>query len=234
MPAVDTAVPSLARAYDYLIGGRANFAADRALAGRLQTLYPRMPEILSSSRTYTSTAVARLAQRGIAQFVDIGCGLPTRPSVHQAALGARPDARVVYVDRDPAVVAHAAGLVPHARPPAAVRVIEGDLSEPEALLWVLREMLDLSQPACLVLALVVQALPDLASACAVIGVLVRALAPGSHVVMTAAGGAEGRLPDALAGAALTAGDMESLLAGLELAPPGPVEGLLLSAAGRKP
>jgi hypothetical protein len=227
--AVDTSTPSLARAYDHLLGGRANFAADRSLAARLSQLYPRTSALLSLSRTYTATAVAACAAGGVAQFIDVGCGLPTSPAVHEAALRARREARVVYVDRDPAVVAHAAALVPR-----TVRVIEGDLAEPEALLWSMRPLLDLSRPACLVLALVVQALPDAGLARAVVDVLVRGLAPGSCLIMTAGHGDDGRLPDGVTGASLAERDFESFFAGLDLLPPGVEAGLVLRCTGRKP
>jgi hypothetical protein len=110
----------------------------------------------------------------------------------------------------------------------------GDLLEPEALLWSLRSLVDLAQPACLVLALVIQALPDLGTARAVVDVLVRALAPASHVIVTAGGGAAGRLPDTVAGADLSAAEVAAFLAGLDVVPPGVEEGLLLRGTGRKP
>jgi SAM-dependent methyltransferase len=229
MLAVDTSTPSLARAYDHLLGGRANFAADRSLAARLQRMYPRTPTLLSLSRAYTATAVSASAAAGVAQFIDVGCGLPTSPAVHEVALRARREARVVYVDRDPAVVSHAAALVP-----PTVRVIEGDLAEPEALLWSMRPLLDLSRPACLVLALVVQALPDPGLARAVVDVLVRGLAPGTHLIMTAGHGDDGRLPDGVTRASLTERDFEFFFTGLDLLPPGIEAGPVLCGAGRKP
>ena len=174
MQAVDTSVPSLARAYDYLLGGRANFVADRALARQWRDIYPQAGQLLRLSRTYVTGCCAQLSLDGVRQFIDVGSGLPTAPSLHAAV--ARSGARVVYVDRDPAVVAHARAVVP----PGPVSVVPGDLLEPEALLWALRPLVDLAQPACLVLGLVIQALPDLGTARAVVDVLVRALAPGSH------------------------------------------------------
>lgn len=234
MQAVDTSTPSLARAYDYLLGGRASFAADRALAGRLRAMYPAAPQMLALSRTFTAAAVATAARDGVSQFIDVGSGLPTWPAVHETVLGVTPEARVVYVDRDPGVVSHAATLVP-----PVVRVIGGDLAEPEALLWSLRPLLDLSRPACLVLGLIVQVL-DVGTARAVIGVLVRALRMGSRVVLTCGAGQAGRLPDSVSGAGLTGADVESFLAGLRLQPPGvqaePSDagpGLVLCAVGRK-
>lgn len=233
MQAIDTSSPSLARAYDYLLGGRANFAADRALADRLQALYPRIRELLSSARTHTETAVIHLSRSGVDQFVDIGAGLPTRPAVHEAALRHQRGAAVVYIDRDPTVVSHAAALLP-----AGVRVIHGDLAEPEALLWDLGPLVDFSRPACLVLSLVLQALdPGLARA--VTGILVKALAPGSYAVLSCGAGEAGRLPDAVSGAGLPPEGFGLFLAGLDVLPPvpgaGPADpGLLHFGIGRKP
>jgi hypothetical protein len=254
MQAVDTSVPSLARAYDYLLGGRANFAADRAMARQWRELYPRAGHLLNLSRTYVTDCCARLSNDGVRQFIDVGSGLPTAPSLHESVLRAQgiaqsagtvPSAgtvrparavragspvRIVYVDRDPAVVAHARAVVP----PRSVSVLAGDLLEPEALLWTLRPLVDLAQPACLVLGLVIQALPDLGTARAVVDVLVGALAPGSAVVLTAGAGDEGRLPDFVSGAALTVPDVADFFAGLDLLPPGVGEDLLLGGTGRKP
>ena len=244
MQAVDTSSPSLARAYDYLLGGRANFTADRALAGRLRPLYPAMSQVLSLSRAFLASSVSDLARAGVDQFIDVGCGLPTRPSVHEAVLRARPGARVVYVDRDPSVVSHVAALLSQLPPTARVRVIDGDLAEPEALSWALRPLVDLARPACLSLALVAQALePALAQA--VVAVLIRALAPGSHVILTCGHGAAGRLPDAMSGTGLLAPDVTAFLAGLDIQSPGVQQlprlqeasdqpGLVLCAVGRKP
>ena len=105
-------MPNLARAYDYLLGGGASFAADRSLARRLTELYPATADLLSSSRTFLAQSLASLARPGLAQFVDVGSGLPTAPSTHGTALRAVRGARVVYVDNDAAVVAHTASLVP--------------------------------------------------------------------------------------------------------------------------
>jgi len=127
-------------------------------------------------------------------------------------------------------VAHARAIVPS----RFVSVLAGDLLEPEALLWALRPLVDLAQPACLVLGLVIQALPDLGTARAVVDVLAGALAPGSYLVLTAGAGDEGRLPDFVAGPALTALDVTAFFAGLDLLAPGVEEGPLLCGTGRKP
>jgi S-adenosyl methyltransferase len=220
---LDTSAPNLARAYDYLLGGGANFAADRSLAGRLTALYPRAPELLSLSRTFLADSLSGIASQGVGQYVDVGAGLPTRPSTHSVVLGAVRGARVVYVDNDPVVVQHAAALIP-----PGVRAVEGELSEPEALLG----LLDLSRPSCLILTMVLQVL-DPGTARAVVGVLVRALAPGSFVVISVGAGEEGRLPDAVAPGGFTPEDMTSFFAGLELVPPGIQPGPVLCATGVK-
>lgn len=226
---LDTSTPSLARAYDYLLGGAANFAADRSLAGRLLPVYPLLPGLLSASRRYAAESVARVARAGVDQYLDIGSGLPTRPSTHEAARAVRPSSRVVYIDRDAAVIDQAMTAVP-----AGVRYLRGDLAEPEALLAALAApgLIDLSRPACLILALAVQAL-DAGTARAVVGVLVRALAPGSYLVLTAAAGERGRLPDSVAPGGCTEAEMASFLAGLELLPPGIHGGDVLCATGVK-
>lgn len=224
---LDISAPNLARAYDYLLGGGASFAADRSLARRLTSLYPATPELLACSRTFLAQSLESLARLGLTQFIDVGCGLPTAPSTHGVVLSASRGARVVYVDKDAAVVAHATSLVP-----PGVRVLEGDLEEPEALLESLRPHVDVAEPACLILALVLQAL-DPGTARAVVGVLVRALAPGSHVVITVGAGTSGRLPDAATPDGFTAEDMAAFLGGLEVVPPGIESGLVLRGIGVK-
>jgi hypothetical protein len=225
---LDTRTPSVARAYDHLLGGEANFAADRALAGRLVALYPRLPAHLTASRTQVAAAVARIAGHGVDQYLDIGAGLPTRPSTHATAQAQLPAARVVYIDRDPVVVTHATDLVP-----AGVRYQVGDLTEPEALLDALGAI-DFSRPVCLVLALIVQALEP-GTARSVVGVLVKALAPGSYLVATAGAGDAGRLPDSVWPSGATEADLGAFFGGLDLLPPGITQhGEVLCGVGVQP
>ena len=243
---LDTRTPSVARAYDHLLSGEANFAADRALAGRLLALYPRLQDTLISSRRQVADAVARIAGHGVDQYLDVGAGLPTRPSTHATVRALLPAARVVYVDRDPLVVEHGADLVP-----PGVRYHSGDLTEPEALLATLSYrrasaapaqppapeapgFLDFARPVCLVLALVVQAL-DPGTARAVVGVLVKALPPGSYLVATLGAGDAGRLPDSVWPSAATEAELAPFFGGLDLLPPGiSRHGEVLSGVGVKP
>jgi SAM-dependent methyltransferase len=226
---LDTSTPSLARAWDYLLGGGASFTADRALALRLEALYPEIREVLFSSRAYAAESVNRIARAGVGQYLDLGSGLPTRPSTHETARAVRPDARVAYVDRDPVATEHGRALVP-----AGVRYVQGDLSEPEAILASgdLAGFIDFSRPVCLVLTLVLQVL-DPGTARAVVGVLVRALAPGSYLVVTAGAGESGALPETVWPGRFTEDDLGSFFAGLDLVPPGIRAGKALGATGVK-
>lgn len=226
---LDTSAPSLARAWDYLLGGGASFAADRALALRTEALHPGIRQTLFSSRTYAADSVTRIARSGVDQFLDLGCGLPTRPSAHETTLVIRPAARVAYVDRDPAVIEHGRALVP-----AGVRFLQGDLAEPEAILASgdLVGFIDFSRPVCLLLTLVLHVL-DPGTARAVVGVLVRALAPGSYLVVTAGAGEAGTLPESVRHGGFTADDLASFFAGLDLVPPGVHESGVLCGTGVK-
>jgi hypothetical protein len=229
---LDTSTPNLARACDYLLGGAASFAADRALALRLEGIYPGMRDLLFSSRSSVADAVAKIARGGVDQYLDLGAGLPTTPAVHEAARafaprGSQAGVRVAYVDHDPVVVGHGAALVP-----PGVRYLAGDLSEPEAILASadLTGFLDFSRPVCLVLGLILQAL-DPGTARAVGGILVRALPPGSYLVATAAPvqsapgvSAASALPGFCWTGAFTPDDLASFFAGLDLLPPGVTEG----------
>ena len=264
---LDTRTPSVARAYDHLLGGEASFAADRALAGRLVALYPGLQDTLISSRRQVADAVARIARQGVEQYLDVGAGLPTRPSTHATARALLPAARVAYIDRDPLVVEHAVSLIP-----PGVRYHGGDLTEPEALLAALSYpgaappagpahapqpahaqpsptqpvagarpprpqppgFIDFSRPVCLVLALVVQALEP-GTARAVVGVLVKALPPGSYLVATVGAAGAGRLPDSVWPAAATEADLAAFFGGLDLLPPGiSRHGDVLCGTGVKP
>jgi hypothetical protein len=245
---LDTRTPSVARAYDHLLGGGASFAADRALAGRLTALYPQLQENLAASRTQVAEAVTRIAGHGVDQYLDVGAGLPTRPSVHATARALLPAARVVYIDRDPAVVTHGTDLVP-----AGARYQAGDLTEPESILAALSYrpasatasratppapeslgFIDFSRPVCLVLALILQALEP-GTARSVVGVLVKALAPGSYLVATLGAGDAGRLPDSVWPAGATESDLAAFFGGLDLLPPGiGRRGEVLHGVGVKP
>jgi hypothetical protein len=110
-PLLDTSNPNIARVYDYWLGGKDNYEADRAEADRLIAVYPRLPLLARQSRLFLARAVQWLAQQGVTQFLDLGCGLPTGQNTHEIAQAVHPDCHVVYVDADPIVMTHARALL---------------------------------------------------------------------------------------------------------------------------
>jgi hypothetical protein len=108
---MDTSKPNIARVYDYWLGGKDNYAADRDVAGRMLAHDPGLRNRVRDNREFVTGVARQAAHRGIAQFIDLGAGLPTHPSVHEAARGVNPRARVAYVDNDPVVVSHAQALL---------------------------------------------------------------------------------------------------------------------------
>ena len=107
----DTSRPNIARVYDYWLGGKDHYPADRELAEKIREINPGVPVMARDNRAFALAAVSRAAEDGIAQFLDLGAGLPTRPSLCAAARAANPAARVAYVDFDPVVINHATALL---------------------------------------------------------------------------------------------------------------------------
>jgi len=129
-PEIDTCRPSIARVYDYWLGGKDNFAADRDEAERLLKVYPQLPELAKENRQFQTRAITWLAAKGVRQFLDIGSGLPTGRNTHEVAQDADSSCRIVYVDNDPVVMAHARALL--AGP--GVGAVHGDLGDPASIL----------------------------------------------------------------------------------------------------
>jgi hypothetical protein len=179
---VDVSVPNAARMYDYWLGGKDNFAADREAAGRSAELVPQLPWLARENRGFLGRAVRFCADAGITQFLDIGSGLPTSHNVHQVAERAIADPRVVYVDSDPVVVSHAQALLatPH------TTAVQGDLTRPGEILNdpEIRRLIDLSKPACLLLVAVLHYIPDDLGIYGCVARLREAMAPGSYLVIT--------------------------------------------------
>jgi SAM-dependent methyltransferase len=183
---IDTTVAHPARRYDYLLGGKDNFAADRESGDRVIEAFPTARIGAWENRRFMRRAVTHLVERnGIRQFLDIGTGIPTSPNVHEVAQGIAPESRVVYVDNDAIVLAHARALLT-STPEGATAYIDADLHDPERILAhpELRQTLDLSQPVALMLVAVLHFIPDAEDPHGLLATLVRALAPGSHVVLS--------------------------------------------------
>jgi S-adenosyl methyltransferase len=110
-PALDPAVPNVARMYDFMLGGKDNHASDRAAVAKLIEMAPAVPEFARLNRAFLHRAVRFAARQGVSQFLDVGAGLPTRESVHEVARTVHPAARIAYVDNDPVVAAHSRALL---------------------------------------------------------------------------------------------------------------------------
>jgi S-adenosyl methyltransferase len=178
----DASKPNVARVYDYWLGGKENFAADRQLAEEITRLNPDAPGMARDNRAFITRAVTWAAGQGIAQFIDIGAGLPTHPAVHETARALQPDARIAYVDNDPVVLVHAAALL---KAPGVVTV-NADLRDPAAVLASpeLGQLIDLREPACVLLASVLHFFAA-DQAREITAGFTRPLAAGSIVVISA-------------------------------------------------
>ncbi|TCK27000.1 S-adenosyl methyltransferase [Pseudonocardia endophytica] len=144
-PGVDATVPSPARMYDYYLGGKDNFAVDREAAEQVIEAHPQQRLLARNNRAFLTRAVRHLADAGIDQFVDLGAGVPTEPATHQTARAMTPGARVVYVDEDPVVLAHARALL---GTDDGIGVIGADALDPEQVLTdpELARLIDFSRP----------------------------------------------------------------------------------------
>jgi SAM-dependent methyltransferase len=181
---VDASVPNVARMYDYYLGGKDNFAADRAAAEEIMRLVPETRAEALSNRAFLRVAVRYLtAQAGISQFLDIGTGLPTQGALHEVAAETCADARVAYADYDPVVVMHAQAVLASAGRSIAVRA---DLRDPAALLASpeIRNHLDFTRPAGVFLLAVLHFIADEDNPAGIIATLRDALAPGSYLVIS--------------------------------------------------
>ena len=158
VPEIDVTRPSVARVYDYWLGGKDNFAVDREVAGRMAAVNPAMLRQVRTNRAFLCAAVTRAAAAGVGQFLDLGAGLPAHPAVHEAAREVIPDARVCHVDNDPAAVIHAVALLAGR---AGLAAIAADLTDPDAVLAHpgVRAVLDFAQPVGIVLGAVLHFMP---------------------------------------------------------------------------
>lgn len=182
-PGIDIHTPSFARVYDYFLGGKDNFASDREVADLVMQLVPEAPVVAQGNRVAIERAVRYLAAQGITQFLDIGSGLPTASNVHQYARAANPEARVVYVDNDPIVLAHGRALLTE---DGVAKFIQGDLYEPEKIFADpdFASLIDPGRPIGVILAAVIHHVPDERDPRAVVRGLHDFLAPGSHIMLT--------------------------------------------------
>ena len=188
LPQVDLRIdlPHPARVYDFLLGGKDNFAADRAVAEASIKANPEVRASAVENRSFLARAIRYLAgEAGIRQFLDIGAGLPTSPNVHEVAQAIAPESRVIYVDHDPIVLTHGRALLT-SKPEGKTVYLDADLRDLDTILLsqAVREVLDLSQPVGLLLLAVMHFIPDSDEPYALVRRLVDWLPSGSYLVLS--------------------------------------------------
>ncbi len=178
---IDTSVPHSARIWNYWLGGKDNFAVDRAAGEQYKATFPGVTVVARASRGFLNRSVRYLAgEAGVRQFLDVGTGLPTANNTHQVAQAVAPTSRVVYVDNDPMVLVHARALLV-GTPEGATDYIDADLREPEAILDAAQKTLDFTQPIGLILSGIMGHLGDTAEARSIVAKLLDALPAGSYL-----------------------------------------------------
>ncbi|MER7546262.1 SAM-dependent methyltransferase [Spirillospora sp. NPDC127506] len=185
-PLIDAAHPSSARVYDYLLGGKDNFAADRIAAAKIEEAFPAIRVGARENRRFLLRGVRYLAAEvGIRQFLDIGTGIPTSPNLHEVVQGITPAARIAYVDNDPVVLAHARALMV-SDPRGKVGYLDADVRRPAAIVGsrLIREVLDFGEPIALVLSAILHFIPDEEGPAEIVRTFVDALPAGSYVLAT--------------------------------------------------
>jgi hypothetical protein len=183
-PRLDTSTAHSARVWNYLLGGKDNFAADREVGDLILQAFPGIAHIARLQRQFLARAVHYLAgEAGIRQFLDIGTGLPTADNTHQIAQQVAPESRIVYVDNDPLVLVHARALLTSA-PGGMTSYIEADVRDTEEILGEAAGTLDFSQPIALMMLGIMGQLPDSAGPRSIVSTLLDALPPGSYLALS--------------------------------------------------
>lgn len=239
-PGIDVTRPSVARVYDFWLGGKDNFASDRDMGGRMAELNPALPQLVRHNREFICAAAASAAGAGISQFLDLGSGLPAHPAVHEAVRAVNPDARVCYVDIDPSAVVHGEALLARGEGLVAVRA---DLTDPDSVLADprVRAVIDLSEPVAVIMAAVLHFL-SADEAAAVCAEYMSRAASGSWLIVSTGHYEDRELADRLQQTATharfwnhDAAAVASMLTGLEPVEPGVGEALRwISGAGGEP
>jgi hypothetical protein len=183
-PAFDTSVAHVARVYNYWLGGKDNFPADRAAAQQAMAAFPDIVLSARANRAFLRRAVTYLVREGgIRQFLDIGTGIPSADNTHEVAQSAAPDSRIVYVDNDPVVLAHARALLT-STPDGATDYIDADLRHADLILAKAAQTLDFTKPVAVMLMAILQQLSEADDPYRVVGTLMAALPSGSYLALS--------------------------------------------------
>jgi O-methyltransferase involved in polyketide biosynthesis len=180
----DARVAHPARVYDYWLGGKDNFEADRIAGEAAIAAYPAIRASARANRAFLARSVRYLAaEAGLRQFLDIGTGLPTANNTHEVAQAAAPESRIVYVDNDPLVLSHARALLTSS-PEGVTAYLDADLRDTDRVLKLAADTLDFSQPVAVMLLAILHYIPDTDQAQRIVARLVSALAPGSYLTIS--------------------------------------------------
>jgi len=183
-PAFDTSVPHPARVYNAILGGKDNYEADRAAAEATIRAFPGNVKAARANRAFLARAVSYLTtEAGIRQFLDIGTGLPSADNTHEVAQAVAPGCRVVYVDNDPIVLAHARALLTSAEP-GATSYIQADLRDPGKILQQAAQLLDFTQPVAVMLVAVLHLIADDDNPSQLVNTLMDAVPAGSYLAVS--------------------------------------------------
>ncbi|MFD5747598.1 SAM-dependent methyltransferase [Streptomyces sp. NPDC127033] len=181
---IDTGKPHSARFWNYFVGGKDNYEVDRAVGDHIKEIFPGLVDVARTSRHFLGRAVRHLAvEQGVRQFLDIGTGLPTADNTHQVAQRVAPDARIVYVDNDPLVLAHARALLT-STPEGRTDYLDADLYEPAEILKAAGGTLDLSQPVALMILNTLGHVAGYEEARSLVARLMAGLPSGSYLVIS--------------------------------------------------
>jgi hypothetical protein len=179
---IDTTVPHSARIWNYWLGGEDNYAVDRAAGDEYRAVFPGIVDVARMSRAFLTRAVRYLAgEAGMRQFLDIGTGLPTADNTHEVAQRTAPESKIVYVDNDPLVLAHARALLT-SMPAGAYEYLDADLRDPAAILETAANLLDFAQPIALMLMGIMGHFTD-EEAYPIVGRLLAGLPSGSYFAL---------------------------------------------------
>jgi len=184
VPKLDTTVPHSARVWNYWLGGKDNFGVDRAVGDQVRSVFPEIVDAARYARAFLRRAVTYLAgEAGIRQFLDIGTGLPTANNTHEVAQRVAPEARIVYVDNDPLVLAHARALLTRTNE-GTTKYIDADVRDIDGIVDVARETLDFTQPIALMMLGILGNIEEAAEARSIVAGFVSRLPSGSYLAIS--------------------------------------------------
>jgi hypothetical protein len=229
-PKIDTSVPHSARIWNYWLGGKDNYLVDREAGDKYRETYPQIVDVARAGRYFLARSVRFLAgEAGVRQFLDVGTGLPAPDNTHEIAQRVAPESRVVYVDNDPLVLAHARALLTPA-PQGSCDYVDADMRDSAAILAAAARTLDLTQPVAVLFMGVLGHISDYDESRAIVGAMLGGVPAGSYLALKESAGRQARVKaneqyeqtGAVPYMSRTAAQVQGYFAGLDLVPPGVV------------